>query len=109
LTVDAEGVRPLDGVANLGVESVDPSVDVVLEELAQGRPQGGGGGGLPEDEVEDLRGHPRVDPLDDGEIILYPARIIRARDGVGGDVSAQIAATEVDVEEMTPMVVVVGC
>jgi hypothetical protein len=38
LTVDAEGVRPLDGVANLGVESVDPSVDVVLEELVQGRP-----------------------------------------------------------------------
>jgi hypothetical protein len=47
--------------------------------------------------------------LDDGEIILDPARIIGARYGVGGDMGAQIAAAEVDVEEMTPMVVVVGC
>jgi hypothetical protein len=62
-----------------------------------------------EDEVEYLGGHPRVDPLDDGEIILDPGRIIVAQYGVGGDMGAQIAAAEVDVEEMTPMVVVVGC
>jgi hypothetical protein len=34
LAVDAEGGGPLDGVADLGVEVVDPGVDIVLEELA---------------------------------------------------------------------------
>ena len=47
--------------------------------------------------------------MDDGEIVFDPAGIIGARDGVGGDVGAQVAAAEVDVEEVTPMVVVVGC
>jgi hypothetical protein len=31
LAVDAEGGGPLDGVVDLGVEVVDPGVDVVLE------------------------------------------------------------------------------
>jgi hypothetical protein len=34
LAVDAKGGGPLDGVADLGVEVFDPSVHVVLEELA---------------------------------------------------------------------------
>jgi hypothetical protein len=46
--------------------------------------------------------------LDDGEIVLDPARISEARNGIRGDVIAQIAAAEVDVEEMTLMVVIVG-
>jgi hypothetical protein len=56
LAVDAEGGGPLDGVADLGVEVVDAGVDVVLEELAQSRPESSGCGGLAEDEVEDLGG-----------------------------------------------------
>jgi hypothetical protein len=38
LAVDAEGGRPLDSVADLGVEVVDPCVSFVLEELAKSRP-----------------------------------------------------------------------
>jgi hypothetical protein len=39
-----------------------------------------------EHQIENLDGDPRVDPLDDGEIVLDPTRIGWARDGVGGDV-----------------------
>jgi hypothetical protein len=38
LAVDAERRGPLRGVADLGVEVVDPGVSVVLEELAERRP-----------------------------------------------------------------------
>jgi hypothetical protein len=69
LAVHVEGGGPLDGVADLGVEVVDPGVDVVLEELAQGHLESSGGGGLAEDEIEDLDGDTGVDPLDDGEVI----------------------------------------
>jgi hypothetical protein len=89
------------------VEVVDPGVSVVLEELAQGRPEGGGGGGLTENEIENLRGHACVDPLDDGEIICGPASVVRTRGGVGGDVVTEVAAPEVNLKEVAPMVVVV--
>jgi hypothetical protein len=46
--------------------------------------------------------------LDDGEVVLDPTRITWVRDGVGGDMFKEVASTEVDVEEMAPMVVVVG-
>ena len=107
LAVDAQRGVPLRGVANRRVEIVDSGVGVVLEELAQGRPEGGSGGGLTEDEVEDLRGHAGVDPLDDGEVVRDPARIVGTRGGVGGDVISKIAAPEVNLEQMAPMVVVV--
>jgi hypothetical protein len=107
LAVDAEGGGPLDGVADLGVEVVDPGVDVVLEELAQSRPESSGGGGLAEDEVEDLGGDARVDPLDDGEVVSNPARISGAWDGVVGDVVTKAAAPKVNLEEMAPVIVVV--
>ena len=109
LTVVAERRCSLDGVANLGVEGVDASVGVVLEETTKSSPESGCGRGLAEDKIEDLGRHARVDPLDDGEIIFDPARIIEARNGVGGDVGAQIAAAKVYVEEVAPMVVIVGC
>ena len=38
LAVDTDMRIALHGVAKLGVETVDPSVDVVLEELSEGRP-----------------------------------------------------------------------
>ena len=38
LAVDAEGGGSLDSVANLGVEVVDSSIDVVLEKTAKGSP-----------------------------------------------------------------------
>jgi hypothetical protein len=107
LAVDAEGGGPLDGVADLGVEVVDLGVDVVLEELAQSRPESSGGGGLAEDEVEDLGGDARVDPLDDGEVVSNPARISGAWNGVVGDVITKAAAPKMNLEEMAPVIVVV--
>ena len=57
-------------------------------------------------EIEDFCGDSHVDPLYNGEIILDPLRIMKLRASVVGDVRAEIASPKVDVEEMTPMVVV---
>jgi hypothetical protein len=46
--------------------------------------------------------------LDDGEIILDPTRVGWARSRVGGDMVEEIAQAEVDIEEVTPMVVIMG-
>ena len=59
-------------------------------------------------EIEDFRGDSHVDPLNNGEIILDPLRIMKLRASIVGDVKAEIASPEVDVEEVTPMVVVVS-
>ena len=75
LTINPHLGVALDGVAELGVDGVDASVDVVLKQLTKGCPERGGVGGVAEDEIEDLGGHPLVDPLDDGEVVLHPARI----------------------------------
>jgi hypothetical protein len=107
LAVDTKEGGPLDGVADLGVEVVDPGVDVVLEELAQGRPEGGGGGGLMEDKIEDFSRDAGVNPLDDGEVICNPVRICGAGNGVSGDVITKDAAPEVNLKEMALVVVVV--
>jgi hypothetical protein len=107
LAVDAKGGGPLDGVADLGVEVADPGVDVVLEELAQGHPESSTGGGLAEDEIEDLVGYAGVDPLDDGKVVCNPARISGAWNKVVGDVVTKTTAPEVNLEEMAPVVVVV--
>jgi hypothetical protein len=105
LVVDDEGGGPLDGVVDPGFEVVDPGIDVVLEEVAQDRPESGGG--LTEDEIEDFSRDAGVNPLDDGEVIRKPARIVGAGNGVGGDVITKAAAPEVNLEEMAPVVVVV--
>lgn len=60
------------------------------------------------DEIEDLCGDSHVDPLNNGEIILDPLRIMKLRKRVVGNVRAEIASPKVDVEEVTPMVVVVS-
>ena len=59
------------------------------------------------DEIEDLCGDSHVDPLNNGEIILYPLRIMKLRKRVVGNVRVEIALPKVYVEEVTPMVVVV--
>ena len=59
-------------------------------------------------EIEDFRGDSHVDPLNNGEVILDPVRIMKLRASVVGDVRAEVASPEVDVEEVTPMVVVVS-
>jgi hypothetical protein len=82
-------------------------INVVLKKLMEGIPEGGGHGRLAEDEVQDPGGDSSVDPLNNGEIILDATRIIRARNGVSGDMMKNIASTEVNIEEITPMVVVV--
>ena len=60
------------------------------------------------DEIEDLCGDSYVDPLNNGEIILDPLRIMKLSKRVVGNVRAEIASPKVDVEEVTPMVVVVS-
>jgi hypothetical protein len=105
LAIDDEGGGPLDGVADLRFEVVDLGVDVVLEELAQGCPESGGG--LTEDEIEDFSRDASVNPLDDGEVVRKPARIGGAGNGVGGDMITKAAAPKVNLEEMAPVVVVV--
>ena len=59
-------------------------------------------------EIEYLCGDSNVDPLNNGEIILDPLRIMKLRKRVVGNVRAKIASPNVDVEEVTPMVVVVS-
>lgn len=64
----------MHGVAELGVEVVGMGVDIVLKEPTKGLPKSSGGGGITEDEVENLGRYPRVHALDDGEVVLDPAR-----------------------------------
>ena len=45
------------------------------------------------EDVEDFRGDLGGKPLDDGKVALDPLRIIWARDAVGGDMGAEVAAT----------------
>ena len=61
--------------AELDVESVDTRVGVVLEKLLEGSPKLRCRGVVGGDQVEELVGDPGVDPLDDGEVFLDPARI----------------------------------
>ena len=60
------------------------------------------------DEIEDFCGDSHVDPLNNGEIIFDPLRIMNLRKRVVGNVRAEVASPKVDVEEVTPMVVVVS-
>ena len=95
-------------VLKLGVEIVGVSVDVVLEKLTKGCPQIGGVGTITVYEIEYFCGDSHVDPLNNGEIIFDPLRIVRLRASVVSDVRAEAASPEVDVEEVTAMVVVVS-
>ena len=90
------------------MQRVFPSIDVALKKLAQRGTNPGGGGTVVIEHVEDLGGDTSVEPLDDGEIILNPLRIIWAGNTSGGHVRAKIAATEVKIKEVPPMIVVVG-
>ena len=107
LVVDADTGVDLNGAAELRVEGVDAGVDVVLKEPAKGGPKRGGIGGGAEDQIEDLGAHPLVDPLYNSEIIFEPARIRGTRGGVDVDVPKKIATSEMDLEEMAPVIIVV--
>jgi hypothetical protein len=54
LTVDGERGVSLNGVAELGVEAGDARLDVVLEELTEGRPMISRSGGVVEHQIENL-------------------------------------------------------
>ena len=108
LAEDGDRGISLGGCAELRVERVDARVGVVLKQLLEGGPEIGGGGIVGGDQIEELRGDACVNPLDDGEIIFHPASIGRLRRVGGIDVVAKAAATEVDDEEVAPVVVVVG-
>jgi hypothetical protein len=81
--------------------------DIVFEKLAKGRPESGGVGGVAEDMVQYIRGHPLVDPQDDCEVVLDPTRIRESGTGGDDDVIQEVAVAEMDLEEMAPKVVVV--
>lgn len=95
-------------VPKLDVKAVRASINVVLEELTKGRPEIGSSGTITKNEIEDLSRNAHVDPLYDGQVVLHPLSIQGTRNGVVGDMRVKVAATEVYIKEMTPMVVVVG-
>ena len=97
----------MHGVVELGVETIDTSIDIVLEELSEGRPESSGSSSVAKHQVEDLGGDALVDPLNYSEIIFDPTRIMRAWNGGVVDVRSEIAATKVNVEEMNPMIIIV--
>ena len=70
LAVDTDGGVALHGVAELGVETIDTSIDIVLEELSEGRLESSGSSSVAKHQVEDLGGDVLVDPLNNSEIIL---------------------------------------
>ena len=74
-----QGVSLGDG-AELGVESVDAGVGVVLKQLLKGGPKIGCSGVVVGDKIEKLGGDPSINPLDDRKIVLHPTRIGRLRD-----------------------------
>ena len=67
--------------AELGVQRVGAGIAVILEELAEGGPELGGGGFVVGDEVEELGGDVCVDPLDDAEIVGDPPWVGRLGNG----------------------------
>jgi hypothetical protein len=108
LAEDGNSGVPLHNGAKLRVQRVDAGVTVILKKLLERGPELGSGGTIVGDEVEELGGDAGVDPLDDGEIVGDPAWV----GGLGNrgclNVVTETATTKVDVEEVAPMIVVVG-
>ena len=106
MTEDANRTIFLGDGAELDVEGRDAGIAVVLEETPELRPDVACRGTVLDDEVEQLGGDARVQPLNPGEIFFEPTRIVRlGRRGVG-DVVKQRAEAEVDLEQVAPVVVV---
>jgi hypothetical protein len=106
LAVVADGLVALTNGAQRRLQVLDARVAVVLEQILQLVPNNGGRGVLGE-EAEELRRDARVDPLQDGEIVFDPDRIMcNCRLGEV-DVGAETTAAEMDDEEMPPVIVVV--
>lgn len=94
--------------AELRVEGVDAGVAVVLEEAAKLTLDVVSNSAVLDDKVEELHGDLHVEPLNNGEVIPQPAVIGLGRSSVVGDVVQQGAAAEVDLQEVTLVVVVLA-
>lgn len=77
LTEDADGSIALGDGAELSVEGGNTSVAVVLEQPTKLGPNVASGRAVGDHQVEELSGDARVQPLDDGEVILEPPRVLR--------------------------------
>lgn len=79
-----------------------------MEETAKLEPDVASSGAVSDHEVEELHGCEGVEPLDDGEIVFHPTRIVRRGCNVAGDTVEKGAMPEMDLEKMTPMIIVVA-
>lgn len=86
---------------------VDAGVAVVLEQALELAPDDEGGGAVLGEEAKQLRRDPRVNPLQNGEVVPDPNGVGGGRRVVVVDVAAEAAPPEVDKEQMTPVVVAV--
>jgi hypothetical protein len=102
----ADRLIALTNGAQRRLQVLDARVAVVLEQVLQLIPDDGGRGVLGE-EAEELGRDARVDPLQDGEVIFDPDRVMGGGRLGEVDVGAEAAAAEVDDEEMLPVVVIV--
>lgn len=108
LAEDANGAIALRDGAKLGVESRNAGVAIVLEEAAELGPDVASGGAVGDHEVEQLGGDAGVEPLNNGEVVLEPAWIVRSRRSITGDMVEERASSEMDLEKMTPVIIVVA-
>jgi hypothetical protein len=90
------------------MKRVDARIRVVLEELLKRGPKFSGGGIVVGDQVEELGGDPGVNPLDYREVVFQPVSVGGARHRGWMYMVAKTALSKVDVEEVAPVVVVVG-
>ena len=79
LAEDGDRGVSLGNGAELGVESVDAGIGVVLKQLLKGGPKISCSDIVVGDKIEKLGGDPSINPLDDREIVLHPTRIGRLR------------------------------
>jgi hypothetical protein len=92
----------------LDVKRIDTRIRVVLEELLKRGPKFGGGNIIVGDKVEELGGDTGVYPLNGREAVFHTSSISGPWCRGWMDVVAKTVVPKVDVEEVAPMVVVVG-
>ena len=85
LTEHADRAIALCDGTELRVEGRDAGVTVVLEEPTKLEPDVASGGAVGDHEVEQLGGDAGVEPLNNGEVVLEPAWIVRSRRSITGD------------------------
>ena len=95
-------------VAKLSMQDVLPGIAVTLKELAERSPNSSSRGAIVVEHVEDLGGYAGIEPLDNCEVVLNPLRIIEPRCAGESDMGAQVAASEVKIKQVAPVVIIVG-